>query len=68
MSTLALGNPADFSLPLSFFFFNFICYEGESTSREKQRQGERERIPSRLHAASTEPDVGFELLNREIVT
>ena len=28
----------------------------------------RERIPSRLHAVSTEPDAGLELTNREIMT
>ena len=28
----------------------------------------RKRIPSRLHAISTEPDVGLELMNCEITT
>ena len=28
----------------------------------------RDRIPSRLHTSSTEPDVGLELTNREIRT
>ena len=42
--------------------------------REKKReQGTvrervRERIPSRFHPVSTEPDVGLELTNREYVT
>ena len=27
-----------------------------------------ERIPSRLHAVSMEPDVGLELMNHEIMT
>ena len=30
--------------------------------------GETERIPSRLHAVSTEPDAGLDLRNREIMT
>ena len=38
----------------------------------KNRQKGRKRTPSRLHAVSTEPDVGLKLLNqlmnREIVT
>ena len=29
---------------------------------------ERERIPSRIRAVSTEPNVGLELTNREIMT
>ena len=38
--------------------------------REGQREREREgtRIPRRLHAASTEPNVGFEHANLHIVT
>ena len=31
-----------------------------------EREGER--IPSRLHAVSTEPNVGLELMNYEIMT
>ena len=34
---------------------------------ERERERERERIPSRLYAISV-PDMGFELLNREIMT
>ena len=33
-----------------------------------EREGERESIPSRLHTASTEPDVGLKPMNREIMT
>ena len=33
-----------------------------------QRERERERIPSRLHTVSTEPNAGLELTNREIMT
>ena len=32
-----------------------------------QREKERERIPSRLHAVSAEPDTGLEPTSREIV-
>ena len=32
------------------------------------RETGRERIPSRLHAVSTEPEAGLELMNHEIVT
>ena len=33
-----------------------------------ERGGERERIPSRLHAVSAEPDPGLRLMNHEIMT
>ena len=33
-----------------------------------EREAERERISSRLHAASTELHVGLELTNHEIMT
>ena len=36
--------------------------------RGRERRRGRERIPSRLRVASAEPDVGLELVNREIVT
>ena len=32
----------------------------------RERKREKERIPSRLHAVSTEPDVWLELTNHEI--
>ena len=32
------------------------------------RERGRERIPSRLHTVSTEPDVGLDLTNHEIMT
>ena len=34
---------------------------------EGQRERGRERIPSRLHAVSAEPNVGLEPMNREIM-
>ena len=36
--------------------------------RESKRRRGRERILSRLHTASTEPDVGLEPMNPEIMT
>ena len=36
--------------------------------RERETERQRERLPSRLHAISTEPNAGLELTNREIVT
>ena len=36
--------------------------------REGQRERERERIPTRLCTASSEPDVGLKRMNRETVT
>ena len=44
------------------FLSLFILREG------RDREGGRERIPSRLHTASTEPNVGLKLTNREIMT
>ena len=60
------------------YFFKFIYFARE---REKQREGEkervgkggaerkgeRERIPSRIHAVSTEPDTGLNLTNHQIM-
>ena len=34
----------------------------------RSRERGKERIPSRLHTVSTEPDVGLELTNHEIMT
>ena len=60
---------------LVFFLSSFIYFERE---RERERecmcvQGRgrdrgKERIPSRLHTVSTEPNVGLDLMNREIMT
>ena len=41
---------------------------GRGRERERQRDRETERIPSRLHAISTEPNVGLERTNHEIMT
>ena len=40
----------------------------EQREREREREREKERIPSRLRTVSTEPDVGLEVTNHEIMT
>ena len=47
------------------FLLNLIYFERE---RESRGGTEREKIPSRLRNASTEPVVGLELMNHEITT
>ena len=58
-----------YSLVCLLFFFSslFIYFERE---REHARVGgaERERIPSRPHTVSMEPDAGLKLTNREVMT
>ena len=49
---------------ISLFFF-FLEKEKESRGGA-ERDGER--IPSRLQALSSEPDMGLDLMNREIMT
>ena len=54
-----------------FFFLMFILFwELQSPSGAKaEREGDTEtEAGSRLWAVSTEPDVGLELINREIMT
>ena len=41
---------------------------GEEQGEEGQREREGERIPSRLHTVTAEPDVGLETTNCEIIT
>ena len=56
---------------MPFFKYLFIFEregERESTRTSGEGQRERERILSRLHAVSTEPDLGLELTNCEIMT
>ena len=52
--------------PIYFIFF--YVYLFILRGKEGQRERERERTPSRLLAASTEPDVGLDPINREITT
>ena len=54
-------------LHLKKFFLMFIYFERKRAG-EGQRESERERIPSRLHTASIEPDLGLKPMNREIMT
>ena len=49
--------------PLIFFLLVCLFFEGG-----RGRERGRERIPSRLHAVSAEPDAGLELTNCEIMT
>ena len=49
------------------FFCNF-CFVSILRQRERAQAGEEERLPSRLHAVTTEPDAGLELTNCETMT
>ena len=54
-----------------FLRFLFIYFERERERKRDQERGRergRERIPSRFCTAGTEPHVGLELTNREIMT
>ena len=60
--------------PFSFFFSCLHIYferarervgEGQ---RERERERERERVPSRLHTVNTEPSMGLDPTNHEIMT
>ena len=44
-----------------------LTFEREH-EKEKGREREREGIPSRLHAVSTEPDMGLKFTNCKIMT
>ena len=63
-----------YSINVSHYYYSFlkillslfILRDRHSTSGGKEKG--RERIPSRLHIVSTEPDAGLELTNREIMT
>ena len=46
---------------ITILFKNIYLFEAE-------REEEAERIPSRLHAVSTEPHVGLDLANRDVMT
>ena len=50
-------------------FFKFIYFERKRAHKQgRGRERRRERISSRLHAVSTEPDMGLNLTNLEIMT
>ena len=56
----------DFTLCFLSSLINLFGERGGEGQRKGER--ERERIPSRLCTVSTEPDLGLELMNREIMT
>ena len=65
--------PNTLNTVLFFFFLMFVYFETERESvcaraQKGQRGQGREKIPSRLHTASAEPDVGLKLTNCEIMT
>ena len=50
-----------------FKVYLFICREKDREHEQgRGRERGRERIPSRLHVVSTEPDAGLELTNWEV--
>ena len=71
MIAVIMQTPAQVSL---FFFLNIYLFlrdrERKSTSRGgAEREGDTEaKAGSRLRAASTEPDAGLDLMDREIRT
>ena len=60
------GWPLNHSLKF-FFFLSLFILRGKQHEQRRGRE-RRERISSRLHAVSTEPDVGLDLRNHEIMT
>ena len=62
-------------VPLLIYLFNVYLFwerererKSEHMSRGRAERERRERIPSRLHAVSVEPDVGLDFMNCEIMT
>ena len=57
---------------LYFVKYLFVYFEREreraGKKQERERERGRERTTNRLHAVSTEPDLGLELMNCEIMT
>ena len=49
---------------LFLFFSSWFTYLGVGEEQGEERQ----RVPSRLHTVSEEPDVGLELTDHEIMT
>ena len=56
------------SSPSVCFFFKFILGEGERACTQAGEGRERERTPGRLCTVSTEPDMGLDPTNHEIMT
>ena len=53
---------------LFFIFFMLIHFEREHTREQGREERKGERIPSRFHTVSTEPNSGLDLTNCEILT
>ena len=53
-----------------FFFFlvYLFCVREKQSEQGRGREREEDRIPSRLLAPGAEPDLGFNPMNREIMT
>ena len=51
-------------------FLNVYLFilKGREHEQGRSRERGRERIPSRLHTVNTEPEVGLESTNREVMT
>ena len=74
------SSTCDVRFLLCVFFLSLFIPRERETEREREREREREsesrggaergrqRIPSRLHAISTEPNAGLNLKNRRIMT
>ena len=45
-----------------------VCVSVCASRGAAERERERERIPSGFHAGSAEPDLGLDLVNRELMT
>ena len=45
-----------------------VCVCARAGAQQRGRGRERERIPSGFHAGSAEPDLGLDLVNRELMT
>ena len=58
--------------PYHFFLnvYSFLREKGRAHANKggAERERGRQRIPSRLHTVSAEPNAGLELKNREIMT
>ena len=53
---------------LIFFKCLLILRQTRGSAHEQGGAGQRKRVPSRLCTASTEPDMGLDLMNHEIMT
>ena len=65
-TVLAVLGLQDLTTQVSFYFLN-VYFEIEK-ARVGEGQRERERIPSRLPAVSTEPHLGLDPTNRKTMT